>query len=177
MASVNILPGLTICGWIQYHLTSACSFPPNAGSVLQLIRLKQHGLLSSPNTLRFWQYVKHFQNYTRLNKTAAYLETTNLKEYLASNFSLALGLSHCPQNANHYSWWIFQFRKLSKKKDIYKITKTKLGIKVKLILVRYQNKILNLSWHAPQKSHIARACPGILEGVPNKWSDQKHVFY
>lgn len=92
MASVNILPGLTICGWIQYHLTSASSFPPNAGSVLQLIRLKQHGLLSSPNTLRFWQYVKHFQNYTRLNKTAAYLETTNLKEYLASNFSLALGL-------------------------------------------------------------------------------------
>lgn len=71
----------------------------------------------------------------------------------------------------------FNFNLGSFLRKIY-ITKTKLGIKIKLAYNGIIFKILLLyikSWHA--KLHIARACSRILEDIQNKWSDQKYVFY
>lgn len=54
--------------WLDPISFSLSLFPPSAVSVPQLIRLKQHGLLSSPNPLRLWQYVNIFETIPDLMK-------------------------------------------------------------------------------------------------------------
>lgn len=71
--SSGILENCCLLPWIDPISFKLSLFPPSVVSVLHLKRLKQYGLLSSPDT-QFLTVCWRFQIYTwQFNKTSAYL--------------------------------------------------------------------------------------------------------